>query len=305
MTKPIPKAIKEHRTNWLWKKIWKRLHQKNKGWGAVFVGEKGSGKTWSALSIAHLLDRNSKKTRFGIGRVCFNALDFLGLIQRDWKKGSFIILDDAGLVLHSKDAMKKEVKRIGKILQSMRYKNMGIILTLPALGMLEKQSRQLLKAYFEVLGIEKNKTRCKYHEMQTNPKSGKIYYHRPRRVEKGTTPTGYPLIHRKTIDSILIDCPPTKLTKEYEKRRKKIMDAFNKQQFEEMKKEREAPSDGRKTASSFESDYKKAKKNLDKYLKPNGKVSKQKLMLNGFTENRAQNLRALLNQERKEEAKNG
>jgi len=234
MSNRIPLTIKNHRNAWLWKPIWKRMHHKNKMWSAVFCAEPGSGKSWAALSIADLLDRDSDdKPRFTIDRVAFTPLQFMALVKRDWPKGTVIILDDAGLALCSKDAMTKIVRQLGKVFQSCRYKNLGILLTLPSLSMLESHTRQLLKAYVEPTGIdfERKQTRVKYHVMQTNVKQGKTYFHRPERRERGVSAWGYPIIHHYVVDSVLVDVPRKGLTSVYERKRRHDLKQWYDEQY--------------------------------------------------------------------------
>ena len=111
----------------------------------------------------------------------------------------------------------------------MRYKNLLIFLTLPSLGSLDKGVRGLLNGYFEPLDIdfEIEKVNCKYHRFQVNPKTGKIYYHRPSKIVRGFYNDGYPKTSEKIIDSIWIDKPPTDLIKKYEAAKTAYLDDWN------------------------------------------------------------------------------
>ena len=226
----IPKTVSQHRQAWLWKPIYRRLHKYNKMYSGVFVGEPGSGKSYCALSLANLLDcGESGESRFSIDRVCFSASQFANLVSKKLPKGSAIIIDDAGLSLYSREAMTKIVRQISKIFQSMRYKNLLIFLTLPSLGSLDKGVRELVNGYFEPLDIdfEIEKVKCKYHRLQVNPKTGKMYYHRPSKIVRGFYNDGYPKTSEQVIDSIWIDKPPEDLIEKYELAKKTYLDDWN------------------------------------------------------------------------------
>jgi len=226
----IPKTVSQHRQAWLWKPIYRRLHKYNKMYSGVFVGEPGSGKSYCALSLADLLDcGESGESRFSIDRVCFSASQFANLVSKKLPKGSAIIIDDAGLSLYSREAMTKIVRQISKIFQSMRYKNLLIFLTLPSLGSLDKGVRELVNGYFEPLDIdfEIEKVKCKYHRLQVNPKTGKMYYHRPSKIVRGFYNDGYPKTSEQVIDSIWIDKPPVDLIEKYELAKKTYLDDWN------------------------------------------------------------------------------
>jgi len=65
----------------------------NKNFLCTITGPTGSGKTWSALSIASLLD-----SEFNINRVIFRGRELMKLINEgDLKPGSVIIWDEAGV----------------------------------------------------------------------------------------------------------------------------------------------------------------------------------------------------------------
>ena len=226
----IPKVVSKHRQAWLWKPVYNRLHKYNKMYSGVFVGEPGSGKSYCALALADLLDRGeSGERRFSIDRVCFSASQFAALVAKKLPKGSAIIIDHAGLSLYNREAMTKVVRQISKVFQSMRYKNLLIFLTLPSLGSLDKGVRELVNGYFEPLEIDFDieKVKCKYHRLQVNPKSGKIYYHRPAKIVRSFYNDGYPKMADKIIDDIMIDKPPIDLIEKYEAAKKIYLDNWN------------------------------------------------------------------------------
>lgn len=265
-------------------------------WGACIVGPCGSGKSWAGLSIANLLDRaQNGEPRFSIDRVCFSAKEFAEAIAKPWPKGTAIVLDDSGLSLYSRESMSRIVKRLTKTFMSMRYKNLCVILTLPSFKMLDLNVRSLLDAYLEMVDInfDLEKSQAKFHYLQTSAKDGKIFHHRPERVEWSRLPDGYPLRQVKVLDSIYIDRPPQHLIESYEEKKKGFLDKWNSATAKEFGSRKPATED-------FKAQYKKVRGALPKYLDARGKVSSAKLMLNpGLSEYRARALSKLLNEELK------
>lgn len=238
MTSKIPNEIALHRLGWLLKPIYRRVHFQNKMFSACFVAEPGSGKSFCAIDWAWLLDRGeSGKPRFSVDRVCFSAGQFAEVLSKDWPKGTAVIMDDAGLNLYSREAMNRTVRQIAKVFQSCRYKNLIIFLTLPTLAMLDKTVRTLLNAYVQPVEIiaDVEKVRCKFHYIETNPKSGKVYYPRPEIVKYVNHPYGRRLLHISKVNTVLIDKPPMDLVEDYEKRKKAYLDDWNRQNVEKIK----------------------------------------------------------------------
>ncbi len=190
-------------------------------WLVVCCGMPGSGKSWSMLSVCQLLDAT-----FDISRVAFSPAQFTKLASSDLRRGSAILMDDSGLMMGSRDAMTQASRELSKTLQSIRYKNYFLVLTLPAFSFLDKSARMLSNAYIEITKIDfdKRQTIAKFQRIQTNPHSGMIYRHRPERVVEEVLPNGMVLQTREKVNRIMIDEPDKALRVEYEKLRKVYMD---------------------------------------------------------------------------------
>lgn len=294
-----PDFITKHPLAWLFNPIYRQMHFQNKMCSICFVGVPGSGKSFCAMDWAWALDRGSDgEPRFSIDRVCFSASYFAELIAKDWPKGTAIIMDDAGLNLYSREAMSKTVRQIAKVFQSCRYKNLLIILTLPALSMLDKTVRTLLNAYVEPIEIAADieKVKAKFHFIQVNPKFGKTYFKRPERAVFVKHPDGSRLLKITQLDNILIDKPPQELVDEYERRKKEYLDDWNKKNVEKVK----AFEKDKRIPSLFESHYKLVMQDIKRYLVSNAKGTHvdPNLILTSFPEvgvNNAYSIARLVN----------
>lgn len=221
MTKAIPAQIQKHRYGNILKKIWKRPHTENRMWLSTACGAPGTGKSWAMLYLAKLLDPD-----FSINQVAFSPLQFTRLVAGDLKRGSVIILDDAGLALFSREAMSRAVRELSKTLQSVRYKNYIILLTLPAFLLLDKSARLLSNGYFEILKIDyaKRQSIIKFYWLQSNPHTGKVYRHSPKKVVWKDSPSGR-VRSVVVMPTIRFEEPPKDLRLKYEASRKSYMDS--------------------------------------------------------------------------------
>jgi len=155
-----------------------RIYKQNKNWMCVVVGETGSGKSYCAMRIGEILD-----PEFSIKRVCFTPKEFMDVLNSgELKKGSAIILDEAGISLSSREWFTVSNKLMNYILQSFRHRNLFCLFTVPSLSFIDSQSRVLFHHLIEPVKIirSKNMVKCKIKEIQVNPQSGKSYYKRPR-----------------------------------------------------------------------------------------------------------------------------
>lgn len=130
-----------------------RRIKNNKNFLATITGPTGSGKSWSGLSMAELLDKN-----FTIDRVIFRAKDLMKLINSgDLKPGSVIIWDEAGIDLSNRNWQSVTNKMLNALLQTFRHKNFILFFTVPYHDFIDSASRKLFHADFETQKINKVK----------------------------------------------------------------------------------------------------------------------------------------------------
>jgi len=130
------------------------LTRRNKNFMGVWVGQTGSGKSFSAISLAEDIDPN-----FTIDNVCVSTKEMIERITSgDLNKGSALVLDEAGVNYSSKNWMKKENKYLGELFQTFRYLNYALLLNLPHVKFMDITERRLVHAGFVMNGIDrKNK----------------------------------------------------------------------------------------------------------------------------------------------------
>ena len=188
------------------KKIRNRSKFQNKNWLAIVCGETGSGKSYSALSLAKQIGNKIF--------IVFTPLEFLKLLNSNQlSKGDTIIFDEAGVGMSSREWYSVQNKLLGTILQTFRNMNVNVIFTTPNLSFIDVQARKLFHNYFETsyIDYQKEEAYLKVYDIQINSRLDKIYYKRPKLSdEKGRC---------YTIGHLIIDKPDEKVTEFYENKK--------------------------------------------------------------------------------------
>ncbi len=133
------------KTHVIWFLHWVATRIKN-GWPLIiaFVGAMGSGKSYSAITLAQTIDPN-----FTADNIVFTVREFAKKITSRLPRGSVIIFDDAGVDANSRDWHEKRVKLLAKVAQSFRIFGIIVIITTPKMEYLDSQTRKLMSVLFE------------------------------------------------------------------------------------------------------------------------------------------------------------
>ncbi len=155
------------------KYIKQRIRQ-NKNFVCLISGQTGSGKSWTALAIAEMLDPD-----FKINQVIFRGTELLSLINSGkLKRGSVIIWDEAGIDLGNRAWQSATNKLLNFLFQTFRHKGYILFFTTPYSDFVDKLTRRLFHCEMKTVSIDfKNcTTRVKPQLMQYNSRFGKFYY---------------------------------------------------------------------------------------------------------------------------------
>ncbi len=218
---------------WLIPYIRKRINE-NRNFIALFVGDTGSGKSYSAISLAEQIDPN-----FSVDQIVFTVQDFVHLLNHaDMPKASCIIFDDAGLGINARLWQQLSVRIFGMITQAYRFKQYITLITTPKMNFIEKQSRQLIHLIFEATGKQGIMKPYRPFPSPYNPEQTWRKY--PTKTVDNRT---------ITITSVRFKLPSEKLRNAYEQKKMDYMNAQFKKFEEDMQQLEEAENTKKEKAN--------------------------------------------------------
>lgn len=237
-----PKTIKKHRHSKVFSKIWNLANAKDDMFTAVICGRRGAGKSRTLVEMARILDRKTDDTpRFKMENVCFSPQDFADKLVSNMPRGTVIILDDAGIALYSKEALTKIVRRLGKILQSIRTKHYIILMSLPMFKMLEGHTRLMTPVFLDIVGRDEKRKQnlVKFQNLDVSTFTGDIYRRTlTKKVQKKHYLFDLPVQEREA-DTLRIDKPPKPIDDDYERHKEAFLRPWREEEAKAIKREAE------------------------------------------------------------------
>lgn len=175
----------------IYTRIWRDIFSKDKNKLIFVCGGTGDCKSGSSITMSNDLDRDYlNRPRFYFtsdphnpkNRIVTSAQAFIQLISTNLPKGSCIIWDEIGVDADNREYYSLKNRLVKKVFQTFRYKNLIVFMTVPDFNSVDIGVRKLAHGYLEMHGQAMNGTmaRGKFQWLQTNPKTGKIYYKFPR-----------------------------------------------------------------------------------------------------------------------------
>jgi hypothetical protein len=199
-------------------KIFERRFDNNGNVLLLVVGKTGSGKSWSCMRIAELWYKHRFNEPFPQHNICFSLAEAGKLIRNNnMRKGEFLIVEEAGVIVNSLDFQNKIIKLFHAFLQSGRCKNLGIIFNFPNMSMITKTAKTLAHGVFQTTALDTHSgfVTLKPFALSTNPIFGKTYQKYP--IQKMNH-------HYVQVKRIKIGKPTNELLKVYEERKQKFVD---------------------------------------------------------------------------------
>ncbi len=199
---------------WMVSQIRDRVRNRNLNAICIWVGPTGSGKSYSALRMAELVDPD-----FALSRIVFRPLDFLDLINQDLPKASVILWDEMGLGMPAREWNSLFNKSIGYVLQSFRFRNLCLFMTVPDQGFIDSQARRLFHYFFDCRRIDTKRDLVEnwVYQYEYDSKSNKEYHKHPIvRLETGPAKMRF----------VPVSMPSARVRRDYESKRKSFMDSY-------------------------------------------------------------------------------
>ena len=203
---------------------------KNQSILALWVGDTGTGKSYSSISAALRVDKD-----FNIDRIVFDTKSFMNLINSGLPKGSVVIYDDAGIGISNKDWYKEQVKVFGKVVQTFRSKQIITFITTPDMSFIENQSRSLLNLLMQSDPVKQG---LFYPKVPYKPRNYSfhhynIYYAYPRYTV--LTASGKEI--KVMVKNIQFPMPTDYIVEQYEQKKQEHMDKYYESAEEMLKSE--------------------------------------------------------------------
>jgi len=175
-----------------------RIKRKNNSTNVRFVGDTGSGKSWSALAFCEMCSKLLNK-EFTVNDVYFSIKDVLDEISNnDPPRGTIFLIDEQQVEANAKDHQTKRAKAYSLLLSTVRSKGYIIVTTLPFSDMELKSVRRFFQVEVETHGanITTKTVRCTPRYLEySRAKSEKVY--RKRLIISFRDPKTGIMVHRK------------------------------------------------------------------------------------------------------------
>jgi len=204
----------------IYSRIWDLIYIHNRNYLGAYCGGTGNGKSIASIKNAWDLDRaGDLSPRFDVDRIVFLPADFISLVRENMPKGSFIIWDETGVEVNAREFYTWKNKLISYITQTFRYKNLGVLFTVPSMTYVDKQVRQLFHSYTAMHRVNKRakKSYGTFYWMQYSGRTGKTYYKMPRYYIKDKA---------HIVDRVNFSLPPKELVEQYEEKKKKTAEKW-------------------------------------------------------------------------------
>jgi hypothetical protein len=217
---------------------YRRTHFEKKNVYSVAVGQVGSGKSYTAMSIGCLLDPN-----FSIDNVAFSPTEYLTAMdkaERRKKYGQVIVFDEMGVGMAARSWHSVQNRLTSEFLQTARHLRLISIFTVPTMGFIDKNARILTHNVLRVSRHGSNPPKIRPLHLSVNPVDDKDYKSAPIGIVDGK---------RVKFHEIIWDVmPPEELIKDYEKKAGEWKDKLRKDNlalFAQMEKDEQPKEDYR------------------------------------------------------------
>ena len=183
----------------------------------VFTGETGSGKSYSSIRLASILDPT-----FSEEHIVFDIESFLGLLEQKPRlpPGSVIMYDEAGVTANSRKYRDTMNIIFSGEAQSMRYRNYPVFYTVPKLSFIDSQVRGLVQMILEGTSI-RGKMKPLFILDNPDRNDPKPFYKYPSFVRVRNFRQ-----EKVTVSRVVFQLPPRYITTPYEKKKDEFLSNF-------------------------------------------------------------------------------
>ena len=191
------------------------LLRNNRNWISLLCGPTGTGKSYTALRMAELLD-----PEFNVHRCVFSTKEFLEVFHT-CHAGDFIIFDE-GEEFNARRGMKESNVQMGIIMAMLRFTQVNVIFTLPTLHMIDINARRLAHSYLYTIEVDRHRA-----VDWKRTRSGVYWYN----IQNSRLPSKHsddglkfvmPLVKGKKVRKVWFDAPNEDLLAQYEAKKHEV-----------------------------------------------------------------------------------
>lgn len=156
MLKPWGRWKAKTHNPWLLR-TWRRVYRRNQNLLVLVYGETGSGKTYTCLKLARMIDPH-----FTLKQVVFDIDQFFKLLNSNTlHQGSVVIFEELGVAANARKWFSDENQWMSFVNQVFRTRNLIVFYTVPKLDMVDSQLAKLTHAHIEADHIDfRSKRNC-------------------------------------------------------------------------------------------------------------------------------------------------
>ncbi len=192
------------------------------------TGLPGTGKSSTDIRLAELVAKELGKSLITSKNIVSSLFELLDFVQHTKETGAILIVEEVSVLFPSVRAMSQENVILGKVLDTLRKKQIILFANAPLLKRVDKHILSLSNVLVETMRI--NKTQkvviSTVLRLQTNPRSGKTYFHRFTR-------------NGRDINKIFTRKPDGQLWESYESKKDVFIEnLYQKLKIEQEKKEK-------------------------------------------------------------------
>ena len=127
------------------------LLEQNRNWQCLICGPPGTGKTYSGIRIAEMLD-----SKFAADKIVFDTVALIDLLGSVGPR-EFIIYDEAE-GFNARQSQKSENIELSKIIAMIRFTQINIIYCLPHLKMIDVNARRVILNYLHTIPFNRKRS---------------------------------------------------------------------------------------------------------------------------------------------------
>lgn len=207
-----------------------RLYTDNLNYPSIMVGGPGSGKSIGALKYQDCISRDG----YNPDLIIFQPRELLELLTGTGgyrlRRGDVVVFEEAGLSISNKRWYAEANVIMSQILQSFRYRNLGLFLTVPSTGYIDPSLRNQFLSRQHCIKVNHRKETgvLRFYESTHNPIFSKTYNKHRREFRNGEW---------VVLNHYHVNRPRRKAIREYESMKHDYLTEFYEQRLKDIKEE--------------------------------------------------------------------